>query len=899
MILSLRSQLLAGLIASCALTTNPTWAQQPARAGDEVLEEVIVTVERRQQNLQDVASLAQAFDAEDLKMAGVGSELRNLSVLVPGLNIANQEGNIEVFIRGVGTANNTELGDPSAATHINGVYLPRPRGVGAMFFDLERVEINKGPQGTLRGRNAVAGTLNVVTKRPQLGELDGYVEAGFGDYNARTAEGAVNLPVGDQFAVRLAGFFDEHDSYFRNAGLAQHLRPAGEEDERAGRVSALWQPSQDLSVYFVGDYIEEGGTGYPGSNMFATFTEGFEFDDVDPRAVVYRGWQGDLDSEHWGAQLTVNYDFGPFGIEYSGSHRDLDFSQVNAENDNIAFPGRDLTAFDSATNPDGVNYDNWGNVFWLTRSESQVHELRLLSPSESRTQWTTGVFYFEEDQQVGFFSTTDNAGVPGACCFSGTEFTMPDVASESLAAFADATFSFSDTFRIKGGLRFTEEEKSRFGIGGNWQVIALGGAGFDCCFGTRFSTPGFVPLFLNRPSFDVSDRSREARAQYLLEGATFGARDTLQTQITGVVDGSRPNGTCVDRSDVDSGRLNCVPGPGGVPTHTFLADIIAPEQQFGTYEDDFLDWRIGAELDLSDDNLLYATITTGHKSGGFNDTVLNPDFDDTQPEGPNNPRHLQPLQFQPEEVTAFEIGSKNRFGNAIVNASAFLYDYKDQVFQVLTVIGGTGGINSGTSQQNVNVADSTILGVELETSVALPYGFRIGGNLLWLDTEIDEGLVSDVRATNFANLALTPDVNLKGNELPKAPELTLIGRVQQVIEFAGGSSFDWQVLANYQSDYFLTIFNETDVLVDGPDADDEPDTLESAHSLGFDDKQKSFVTVNVGAGYTTLDGALRVEGYVANVFDEDATNKAQFAPGLNLRFLNDPRTMGVRLRYRF
>lgn len=89
------------------------------------------------------------------------------------------------------------------------------------------------------------------------------------------------------------------------------------------------------------------------------------------------------------------------------------------------------------------------------------------------------------------------------------------------------------------------------------------------------------------------------------------------------------------------------------------------------------------------------------------------------------------------------------------------------------------------------------------------------------------------------------------------------------------------------------------VLIDGPDLDDAPDTLVSAHSLGFDKKQKSYVTLNLGAGYTTLAGALRIEGYVANLLDEDATHKAQFAPGLNLRFLSGPRTTGLRLRHRF
>jgi iron complex outermembrane recepter protein len=858
-------------------------AVAPAAAQtDSIIEEVIVTIERREQNLQDVASLAQAFDADDLKMSGVGSELRNLSTLVPGLNIANQEGNLEVFIRGVGTANNTELGDPSAATHINGVYLPRPRGVGAMFFDVERVEVNKGPQGTLRGRNAVAGTLNIVTKRPQLGETDGYAEVGFGDYDSRSAEGAVNIPIGDAFALRLAGFYDAHDSYFKNAGLAQHLTPAGEEDEKAGRLSALWRPTEQLTLYFVGDYIKEGGTGYPGANMIGTFQAGFEFDDVDPRAVVYRGWQGDLDSEHWGTALTATYDLGALGLEYVGSYRDLDFNQVNAQNDNIAFPGRDLTA---------VDYDNWGNVFWLTRSESQVHEIRLYSADDARARWTAGAFYFEEDQEVGFFSTADH----GYCCYSGTEFTMPDVHGESLAGFADLTFDMTDAFRLKGGLRYTTEEKSRYGIGGNFAIVA-GGDGFACCFSTRFSTPGFRPLFVDRPYFDAlrGDRSNAELVNLMLSGVTLGERDTLAAQLAGVADGSRPNGTCIDTPDLDNGFLSCPPNG----QFSFL-NVTAPEQQFGEYEDSFVDWRLGAEWDLSDDSLLYVSITTGHKSGGFNDTVTNPDFDPNAPESAANPRYLQALEFEPEEVIAYEIGSKNRIGAAILNASAFYYDYQDQVYQVLNVIGGTGGINSGTSQQNVNIASSKIFGVELESSLALPYGFSLGGNILWLDTEIEDGVISDVRATNFDNLALTPNVDLTGHELPKAPELTVIARVQQLVELSGGSSFDWQVLANYQSEYFLTIFNEADVFVDGPDADSNPDRFVTAHSLGFDDTQKSYVTVNLGAGYTTMDGALRIEGFVANLFDEDATNKAQFAPGLNLRFLNDPRTMGMRLRYRF
>jgi iron complex outermembrane receptor protein len=893
------------LVALATLALPIAWAaaqdQAGAPAAGHILEELVVTVQRREQNLQDVTSMAQAFTAADLKLSGVGSELRNLPMVVPGLNIANQEGNVEIFIRGVGTANNTELGDPSAATHLNGVYLPRPRGLSAMLFDLERVEVNKGPQGTLRGRNAIAGTLNIISRKPQLGELDGYAEIGFGDYDAQSMEGALNVPVGERFAFRVAAFADSHDSYFRNAGLQQNLTPAGEEDEQSVRLSALWQPSEQLSVLLVGDYLTEGGTGYPGANMFATFDEvrdgsgqvtfpGFRFDQVDPRAVVYRGWQGVMDTEHWGAALTVTYDFGGVALEYLGSHRDLDFEQTNAESDNIAFPGRDLSA---------VDYDNWGNQFWLTRSESQVHELRAYSSGEGRAHWTAGVFYFDEDQEVGFFSSSDH----GFCCFSGVEFTMPDVSGESLAAYADITFDVTDRLRLTAGLRQTEEEKSRFGIGGNYALIG-GGEGFACCFSSRFSTPGFMPLFLDRPYFDATrgGRSPAELVNLILSGVQFGQRDTLDDQLAGVTDGSSPNGTCIDTPDLDNGFLDC-PANG---QFSFLG-ITAPEQQFGEYEDDFLDWRAGIDFDLTDASLLYLTVTTGHKSGGFNDTVTNPAFDPAEPESDANPRYLQALVFDPEELIAYELGSKNRLelanGPAILNGSVFYYDYKDQVFQVLNVIGGIGGTQTGSSQQSVNIADSDVLGIELEASFALPAGFRIGGNLLWLDTEIKEGVVSDVRATNFGNLAATPDADLEGNELPKAPEITAILRIQQEIGLAAGGAVDWQILANYASEYFLSIFNEQDVVEPtNPAADLNGDGVigtASATQLGFDDVQDALVTLNVGVGYSSATGALRVEGFVSNLLDEDASTKALFQPSLNLRFLNDPRTMGVRLRYRF
>jgi iron complex outermembrane receptor protein len=137
----------------------------------------------------------------------------------------------------------------------------------------------------------------------------------------------------------------------------------------------------------------------------------------------------------------------------------------------------------------------------------------------------------------------------------------------------------------------------------------------------------------------------------------------------------------------------------------------------------------------------------------------------------------------------------------------------------------------------------------------------------------------------------------------RAAEITAILRVQQEIGLAAGGTVDWQVLANYTSEYFLSIFNEQDVVEPtNPAADLNGDGVigtASATQLGFDDVQDAFVTLNVGVGYSSANGALRVEGFVSNLLDEDASTKALFQPSLNLRFLNDPRTMGVRLRYRF
>ena len=867
------AMLLALLSTTAAMPAYAQTAGAEDRAsGDN--DEIIVTTNRRAEDSQDVSGVVQALGAEQLRQDGI-SELRQLQVAIPGLSIANQEGNVEIFIRGVGSANNTELGDPGAAPHLNGTYIPRPRGLGLMFYDLDRVEVNKGPQGTLYGRNALAGTLNIITAKPRLGEFSGYAQAEIANRSSYGAEGAINIPLGETLALRAAGYYINRDYGFKNVSTgaeARDLKPAGLEENYAGRLSLLWEPSDRLSVSIVGDYGKETGTGYPGANIFsAVVGSGLRPDKLNLKHVVYRGLQGDMENELWGIQGKINYDFGTFGAELTGSYRSVDFYQVNASSDGIDYPGRDLSA---------VQYDNYSGNFWQTRSKSQVYEARLFANDDQRFRWNLGAFYFKEDQAVGYLALADR----GFCCYSATEFVMPDVKGESYAFYVDGTYDVADRLRFLAGIRYTDERKSRYGIGGNW-ALTLGGENFDCCFATRIGTEGFRPALLDRPNFDVSNiTTPQGMAQFLIEGVkTPGLRDTLIAQIGAIADGTNPNGTCIDRPDIDNGFVNCPTlNPSDRNGGFSYANFTIPGQQIGSSKFNYVDWRAGIEYDLSDDNMLYAKVSTGHKSGGFNDS-----FDGSP----------IPETFSPEKLLVYEIGSRNSFDmfgrRGVFNLTGFYYDYTNQVFQDLTCINldttQQPPVCNGYSLVNRNIGASRIYGAEAEMRLRFPGNFGLDINAAYLDTKITRGIVADARAQDFGAGGNSPLISLVGNRLPLASKMNVSARLSQWFD-AGPGRLDWQALLNYRSSYYLSQFNEADIVfLDG--------TRQTAFAAGFPDRQQGYVTLNLGIGYT-IDN-FRIEAWASNFLNEEVSQKALVGSSLNIRFLNVARTYGLRVRVNF
>ena len=203
------------------------------------LDVVKVTVDRREKSIQDYAGSASVYKQDQLDRMNVTS-LRKLADTDPHMEIGTQEGNTEIFIRGIGGTDNTELGDPATATYFGDVYIPRPRGVGSMFFDLDRVEVNRGPQGTLRGRNATAGSVNLIPALPRLNELQAMGDIQYGNYSDKMTRAMVNVPIAPNLAFRFSTFSDNRLPFYKNAGPVKTITPSESADVFSYRASLLW-----------------------------------------------------------------------------------------------------------------------------------------------------------------------------------------------------------------------------------------------------------------------------------------------------------------------------------------------------------------------------------------------------------------------------------------------------------------------------------------------------------------------------------------------------------------------------------------------------------------------------------------------------------------------------------
>lgn len=430
--------------------TAPDGAQAAA-AEAEGLADIVVTAQRREESLQRTALAISAVGGNDLVNAGV-SDVTNLSKLVPALVVQPTIGSsTNFYVRGVGSFAANAFTENPIAFNFNGVYIARPSAPLGTFYDLERVEVLKGPQGTLYGRNATGGAINVIPKRPELGRFGVDATAEYGNYDTKKFMGAVNVPLGDKAALRVAGQIVDRDAYLSD----------GYDDEKgqAVRASLYVEPNDWLSATIVADYFHQGGKGTGGvlvpgpltplapppsdrignsdPRSVAAFSAAFPTL-VPPGLVIAPQQDGYVDGRFWGLAATINADLGFATLTVLPAYRE--------------------------SRPKFRTY-NGGYRFDVEEHTNQKSlEVRLASSPGGRLGYVVGGYLFDEKQDAL------NDAYQGLVLDT---FFTPKISNKSAAIFGQLTYSLTDSFRIVGGGRYTSEKKaqattfrqSSFGVG--------------------------------------------------------------------------------------------------------------------------------------------------------------------------------------------------------------------------------------------------------------------------------------------------------------------------------------------------------------------------------------------------------------------------------------------------
>ena len=311
-----------------AITLASMGASAQAQTG--TLEEVIVTATKRAESLQDVPVMVAAFSAQAIQEAGI-QDATDVAILTPSLNIVTNTNpfSARMTIRGIGTSQTDIALEPSVGLFVDGVYLGRS-GLGmSELTDIERIEVLMGPQGTLYGKNTNAGAISVITKKPNLEETEGYVEATVGDYDMGRITGSVAGPISDTVAYRLAGNASQRDGYYDNAG-GDNLSDA---DDWNLQGKLLWEPTDTLSMLFSASHVDQDTSCCGADSTQADIVNdaladrGLPTDKNDPYdydIAVDLDSQFDLESDL--VYLIVDYDMDWASIKSITSWNDYDYT---------------------------------------------------------------------------------------------------------------------------------------------------------------------------------------------------------------------------------------------------------------------------------------------------------------------------------------------------------------------------------------------------------------------------------------------------------------------------------------------------------------------------------------------------------------------------------------------
>ncbi|WP_082924226.1 TonB-dependent receptor [Croceicoccus pelagius] len=485
-----------GFGLAMALVANDATAQtadNAAQAGGDAqgqqnsgIAEIVVTAQKRSENVQDVPLAISAFSGSTLEKSNISS-LEDIQGRSPGLVLNSfTPGQPEVAIRGVGTKEDGAGASDSTLVMVDGVYFATRTATNIDIFDLERLEILRGPQGTLFGKNAIAGVINYVTRKPVLGEFELKVRQTVGNFGTFDTGAGVNVPIGDTLAARLSFSRRDTDGYLTRVDVGTKAIPAGSEDDDdigfakrfAWRAALKWEPSERTSLLvsldgaddnFGTDNREPVGSAGPLHNCGCA---------SDPMAVnaafggnlgkgggvySYAGEAlGFSKRDVFGVMSELNHEMDFATLTVMGAYRDSTYKNVLDSSGLPPSPIVDLTG--AHGNPNigltapatvGFTFDTVDIVD--ETGEQFTGEIRLTSPSNGRFKWVVGLYGSHEKinrtEAVGFPSLSDASLVPSLAA-ANMDFT-----GEGLAGYAQASFDLAEGFSITGGARYSHEKK--------------------------------------------------------------------------------------------------------------------------------------------------------------------------------------------------------------------------------------------------------------------------------------------------------------------------------------------------------------------------------------------------------------------------------------------------------
>lgn len=419
--------------ASAAAPAAASAAAPPAGGGaPNQIKEVVVTANRVATSAQKTAVALTVYNKDSLAAEGVHN-LDNLQTIDPSINITKSNGAGWVAVRGIASTDVTEIGDPAVPIARDDFFVNRSYSIGLSLYDLDRVEVLKGPQGTLFGRNSTGGLISIITQKPTT-TFGGYVQGEFGNYGTVNTEVALNIPLGDKVQIRVSGTTLNHDGYVHVTGVNER---GDDENSQSGRVQVAFEPFEGLKGWFSYQHDQVHDVGDVAENLpLATVSpvgDGHSFLNYEP---TYNHLAGDR--ERW----ELNYDRLPLGLTltYAGGydvedwHHRLDATQSSS-------PGN-LAQFVQHENPATWN-----------------HEVRLATRQDQRFTAQIGYFHFSENNSLQS-GLQENTGP-----YAGADLVyFPyNVVTNSDAVFGQFGYSILDNLKVTFGERYTQDTKSRTG----------------------------------------------------------------------------------------------------------------------------------------------------------------------------------------------------------------------------------------------------------------------------------------------------------------------------------------------------------------------------------------------------------------------------------------------------